>query len=63
MAWLSIARNRVPGRALKAMDRIGTAGWRIPRTCAEHFPTEGTGLERYAAVLPAAANALELMAL
>ena len=36
------------------MDRIGTAGWSIPRTSAEHFPTEGTGLERYAAVLPAA---------
>lgn len=35
------------------MDRIGTAGWSIPRTSAEHFPTEGTGLERYAAVLPA----------
>lgn len=36
------------------MDRIGTAGWTIPRTSAAHFPTEGTGLERYAAVLPAA---------
>lgn len=36
------------------MDRIGTAGWTIPRTSAEHFPTEGTGLERYAKVLPAA---------
>lgn len=35
------------------MDRIGTAGWSIPRTSTEHFPTEGTGLERYAAVLPA----------
>lgn len=36
------------------MDRIGTAGWTIPRTSAAHFPAEGTGLERYAAVLPAA---------
>ncbi|CAN5760024.1 DUF72 domain-containing protein [soil metagenome] len=36
------------------MNRIGTAGWSIPRTSAAHFPTEGTGLERYAAVLPAA---------
>ena len=53
------------------MGRIGTAGWTIPRTSAEHFPTEGAGLERYATVLPAAeintmlgaaaANALELM--
>jgi uncharacterized protein YecE (DUF72 family) len=29
--------------------RIGTAGWAIPRAEAEHFLTEGTGLERYAA--------------
>lgn len=29
--------------------RIGTAGWSFPRTL-EDFPTEGTGLERYAAV-------------
>jgi uncharacterized protein YecE (DUF72 family) len=29
--------------------RIGTAGWAIPRAEAEHFPTEGTGLPRYAA--------------
>ena len=36
------------------MDRIGTAGWTIPRTSAEHFPAEGSGLERYATVLPAA---------
>ena len=36
------------------MDRIGTAGWSIPRTSAQHFPTGGTGLERYAAILPAA---------
>ena len=29
--------------------RIGTAGWAIPRQCAEHFPQDGSGLERYAA--------------
>lgn len=35
-------RARVP-------PRVGTAGWTIPRAVAEHFPTEGAGLERYAA--------------
>ena len=29
--------------------RIGTAGWSIPAAYAEHFPGEGTHLERYAA--------------
>jgi uncharacterized protein YecE (DUF72 family) len=29
--------------------RIGTAGWTIPRQCAEHFPRDGSRLERYAA--------------
>ena len=29
--------------------RIGTAGWTVPRTVAELFPAEGTGLERYSA--------------
>jgi uncharacterized protein YecE (DUF72 family) len=29
--------------------RIGTAGWTIPRQCAEHFPRDGSGLQRYAA--------------
>lgn len=28
---------------------IGTAGWAIPRAVAERFPTEGAGLQRYAA--------------
>jgi uncharacterized protein YecE (DUF72 family) len=28
---------------------IGTAGWSIPRTAADAFPSEGTALERYAA--------------
>jgi uncharacterized protein YecE (DUF72 family) len=34
--------------------RIGTAGWSIPRDCADAFPIEGSGLERYAAVFSAA---------
>jgi uncharacterized protein YecE (DUF72 family) len=29
---------------------VGTAGWSIARSEAEHFPAEGTTLERYAAV-------------
>jgi uncharacterized protein YecE (DUF72 family) len=29
---------------------IGTAGWSIPGTEAEHFPAEGTSLQRYASV-------------
>lgn len=33
------------------MIRIGTAGWAIPRAVADRFPTEGTGLQRYAARL------------
>ncbi|MDB5468578.1 MAG: hypothetical protein JWR84_138 [Caulobacter sp.] len=28
--------------------RIGTAGWAVPRAVAGQFPTEGTGLQRYA---------------
>ena len=34
--------------------RIGTAGWSIARAAADRFPTEGSGLERYAAVFNAA---------
>jgi uncharacterized protein YecE (DUF72 family) len=37
-----------------AERRIGTAGWTIPRTVAEHFPAEGSGLERYAALFSCA---------
>lgn len=33
---------------------IGCAGWSIPRQHAEHFPAQGTHLERYAQRLPAA---------
>jgi uncharacterized protein YecE (DUF72 family) len=32
---------------------VGCAGWSIPRQHAEHFPAEGTHLERYAQRLPA----------
>jgi uncharacterized protein YecE (DUF72 family) len=28
---------------------LGTAGWTIPRAIADRFPSEGSGLERYAA--------------
>lgn len=34
--------------------RIGTAGWAIPRAVADRFPTERSGLERYAARFDAA---------
>ena len=36
------------------MIRIGTAGWGRPREVAHHFPADGTGLQRYAAVFDAA---------
>jgi uncharacterized protein YecE (DUF72 family) len=32
---------------------IGTAGWALPRIAKDRFPTEGSGLQRYAAKLPA----------
>ena len=31
---------------------IGTAGWSIPKTYSERFPTDGSHLERYAHCLP-----------
>jgi uncharacterized protein YecE (DUF72 family) len=34
--------------------RIGTAGWAVPKACREAFPTEGSGLARYAAIFDAA---------
>ena len=34
--------------------RIGTAGWSIPRAVAARFPGEGSHLERYSRILPAA---------
>ncbi|HEX5185121.1 MAG TPA: DUF72 domain-containing protein [Allosphingosinicella sp.] len=37
-----------------AERRIGTAGWTIPSAVAESFPREGSGLERYAAILSCA---------
>lgn len=32
---------------------VGTAGWSVPRQSRDHFPAEGTQLERYAAVFRA----------
>ncbi|KQR70007.1 DUF72 domain-containing protein [Rhizobium sp. Leaf341] len=34
------------------MPVIATAAWSVPGTVAEHFPAEGSGLARYAAVFP-----------
>src|SRR4028119_2470784 len=39
---------------LSKTPRIGTAGWSIPIDAAQAFPSGGTGLERYSAVLPCA---------
>ena len=36
------------------MLRIGTAGWAIPRPCAQNFPQSGSGLQRYATSFHAA---------
>jgi uncharacterized protein YecE (DUF72 family) len=33
--------------------RFGTAGWSIPKTAAEGFPTGGSHLERYGCVFDA----------
>jgi uncharacterized protein YecE (DUF72 family) len=30
---------------------VGTAGWSIPKTAAQHFPKDGTHLQRYSQVL------------
>lgn len=37
-----------------AVARIGCAGWSIPRASSDAFPTEGSSLQRYAAVFNAA---------
>jgi uncharacterized protein YecE (DUF72 family) len=37
----------------RADIRIGCAGWSIPKAYAEHFPAEGSHLERYAQRFPA----------
>src|SRR3712207_4563858 len=47
-------RLRQGGAEALTEVRIGTAGWTIPRAVAEHFPAEGTGLQRYAARFDAA---------
>jgi uncharacterized protein YecE (DUF72 family) len=33
---------------------VGTAGWSVPRACAERCPGEGTHLQRYARIFPCA---------
>ena len=38
---------------LSQLVRLGCAGWSIPSREAEHFPSSGTHLERYAQRLPA----------
>lgn len=40
--------------AMAKSIRIGTAGWAVPRTVADAFPREGSGLQRYAARFDAA---------
>ncbi len=51
------ARSKLPpASAFRPADssiRIGTAGWAIPRACANEFPRDGTHLERYARVFNA----------
>jgi uncharacterized protein YecE (DUF72 family) len=37
-----------------AERRIGTAGWTIPGAVADHFPAEGSALQRYAAIFSCA---------
>jgi uncharacterized protein YecE (DUF72 family) len=37
-----------------SFTRIGTAGWSIPKQCAEGFPDTGTHLERYSQILSCA---------
>jgi len=41
-------------RGAETIPRIGTAGWAIPRPVADCFPTDGAGLQRYAARFDAA---------
>jgi uncharacterized protein YecE (DUF72 family) len=38
---------------MKAPIFIGCAGWSVPSAAREHFPVEGSHLERYSAVFPA----------
>jgi uncharacterized protein YecE (DUF72 family) len=45
--------RRLEGRTPVTGILVGTAGWQIPRTSADAFPTEGTTLQRYAARFPA----------
>ena len=39
----------MPGKRVAPEVRIGIAGWSVPKEHADHFPAEGSHLERYAA--------------
>jgi len=43
-----------PSPKILTVPRIGTAGWTIPRACADRLPADGTHLQRYARVFTAA---------
>jgi uncharacterized protein YecE (DUF72 family) len=51
MAPSKLGRRYVAMPVRTFAPRIGTAGWSISREAAEAFASEGSGLERYAAVL------------
>jgi uncharacterized protein YecE (DUF72 family) len=42
---------RTPSNGMPVL--VGCAGWALPRIARERFPAEGSGLQRYAARLPA----------
>ncbi len=50
---MQVSRSRPsvpsPEPSDQTIRRVGTAGWAVPRALAEHFPAEGSALERYAA--------------
>jgi uncharacterized protein YecE (DUF72 family) len=52
----AIGRSDGTARQRRTVIRIGTAGWAIPRACANHFPEAGSSLQRYATRL----NAVEI---
>jgi uncharacterized protein YecE (DUF72 family) len=49
---VTAVRKRPVARA--AAYRVGTAGWALPRDHRSRFPEDGTNLQRYAGLLPAA---------
>ena len=44
--------SRTGAMTTTARAYVGTAGWAIPAEVREHFPADGSALERYAARLP-----------